>query len=134
MRGSELRILDSKDPQDHEVLSSAPLLADHLSPESAQRFSELLAILAAIGIPYTISPRLVRGLDYYTGTIFEFATRDSQAVLAGGRYDGLVKAFGGPDLSGIGYVLSSACLHQSSHKLYKHTKMGCGCRAAMPAP
>ena len=101
-RGSELRILDSKDPKDQELIASAPSLQNYLSPESEKSFQEILALLAAVDIPFTVNQRLVRGLDYYTSTIFEFVTEDNQALLAGGRYDNLMKAFGGPDMPGIG--------------------------------
>jgi len=101
-RGSELRILDSKDPKDQDLIASAPSLHNYLSPESEKSFQEILALLAAVDIPFTVNQRLVRGLDYYTSTIFEFVTEDNQALLAGGRYDNLMKAFGGPDMPGIG--------------------------------
>jgi histidyl-tRNA synthetase len=102
-----LRILDSKDARDREILMSAPSLADSLNPSSRAFFAEVQAGLDALSIPYRINPRLVRGLDYYTHTAFEFTTTAlgaQGAVLAGGRYDGLVATMGGPDTPGIGWA------------------------------
>jgi len=105
--------LDSKDPKDQEIINSAPPLQDYLSAESGRQFQEVLALLAALDIPFTVNHRLVRGLDYYTSTIFEFVTEDNQALLAGGRYDSLIKALGGPDLPGIGWAagVERLCLY-----------------------
>lgn len=102
-----LRILDSKDKGDREILLEAPSLADSLNPESQTFFAEVRAGLDALGIGYQVNPRLVRGLDYYTHTAFEFTTTElgaQGAVLAGGRYDGLVATMGGPDTPGIGWA------------------------------
>jgi histidyl-tRNA synthetase len=102
-----LRILDSKDPRDREILVGAPSLADSLNQESQAFFTEVRAGLDALGIAYRINPALVRGLDYYTHTAFEFTTTAlgaQGAVLAGGRYDGLVATMGGPDTPGIGWA------------------------------
>jgi histidyl-tRNA synthetase len=102
-----LRILDSKDPRDREILTGAPSLADSLNTESQAFFAEVRAGLDALGIAYRINPALVRGLDYYTHTAFEFTTTAlgaQGAVLAGGRYDGLVATMGGPDTPGIGWA------------------------------
>ena len=102
-----LRILDSKDPRDREILLGAPSLADSLNEGSRAFFAEVRAGLDALGIPYRINPALVRGLDYYTHTAFEFTTTQlgaQGAVLAGGRYDGLVATMGGPDTPGIGWA------------------------------
>jgi len=102
-----LRILDSKDEGDRAIIASAPLLTDYLNPDSAAFFDAVRAGLDALGIPYTVNPRLVRGLDYYTHTAFEFTTEALGAqgtVLAGGRYDGLVEQLGGPPTPGIGWA------------------------------
>ena len=102
-----LRILDSKDPRDREILLGAPSLADSLNEGSRAFFAEVRAGLDAVSIPYRINPALVRGLDYYTHTAFEFTTTQlgaQGAVLAGGRYDGLVATMGGPDTPGIGWA------------------------------
>jgi histidyl-tRNA synthetase len=102
-----LRILDSKDSGDREILQQAPALTESLNEASRAFFDRVLAGLDALGIGYQINPRLVRGLDYYTHTAFEFTTTQlgaQGAVLAGGRYDGLVRAMGGPDTPGIGWA------------------------------
>jgi histidyl-tRNA synthetase len=102
-----LRILDSKAPGDREILTGAPSLADSLNQESRAFLVEVQAGLDALDIAYRINPRLVRGLDYYTHTAFEFTTTAlgaQGAVLAGGRYDGLVATMGGPDTPGIGWA------------------------------
>ena len=102
-----LRILDSKDAGDRAILTDAPVLSESLNEASRAFFERVLAGLDALGIAYEINPRLVRGLDYYTHTAFEFTTTElgaQGAVLAGGRYDGLVGAMGGPDTPGIGWA------------------------------
>jgi histidyl-tRNA synthetase len=102
-----LRILDSKDPRDRDILVGAPSLADSLNEASCAFFAEVRAGLDALGIAYRFNPALVRGLDYYTHTAFEFTTTAlgaQGAVLAGGRYDGLVATMGGPDTPGIGWA------------------------------
>jgi histidyl-tRNA synthetase len=102
-----LRILDSKDPGDREILTGAPALGENLNEASRAFFDAVLAGLDALGVGYEINPRLVRGLDYYTHTAFEFTTTElgaQGAVLAGGRYDGLVATMGGPDTPGIGWA------------------------------
>ncbi len=104
-----LRVLDSKRPEDQALIAAAPVMVDYLTPECADHFAGVTAGLEALGIPYEISPRLVRGLDYYTRTTFEYAAdalRTAQnAVGGGGRYDGLVEDLGGPPTSGIGFAL-----------------------------
>jgi histidyl-tRNA synthetase len=102
-----LRILDSKDAGDREILKDAPTLDASLSEASKGFFDEVRAGLDALGIEYVRNPLLVRGLDYYTHTAFEFTTNKlgaQGAVLAGGRYDGLVAAMGGRDTPGIGWA------------------------------
>jgi histidyl-tRNA synthetase len=100
-----LRILDSKIESTQALLEGAPSLADYLSPESAQHFAGLRALLDAAGIAYKVNPRLVRGLDYYSNTVFEWVTTKLGAqgtVCAGGRYDGLVEQLGGRPTPAVG--------------------------------
>ncbi len=103
-----LRVLDSKNPAMAEMLAKAPQLLDHLDEESKQHFDGLQARLRAAGIEFTINPRLVRGLDYYNKTVFEWVTTNlgSQGtVCAGGRYDGLVEQLGGKATPAVGFGL-----------------------------
>lgn len=102
-----LRILDSKNETDRGIVADAPLFGDFLNEDSAAFFDTVKAGLDALGIEYTLNPRLVRGLDYYCHTAFEFVTTALGAqgtVLAGGRYDGLIKMMGGPDTPGVGWA------------------------------
>jgi len=103
-----LRVLDSKDPGMREVLAGAPSLQDHLDGESRAHFEGLKGLLDAAGVAYTVNPRLVRGLDYYSRTVFEWITPSmgsQDAVCSGGRYDGLVAQLGGKPTPGIGFAL-----------------------------
>ena len=103
-----MRILDSKNPEMSELNHAAPKMSDHLDQESQDHFSDLLERLNNHGIDYVLNPRLVRGLDYYTKTVFEWTTDKlgSQAtVCGGGRYDGLVKQLGGHDIFAIGCAI-----------------------------
>jgi histidyl-tRNA synthetase len=102
-----LRVLDSKDEGDRAVVQGAPLLQDSLNEPSRAFFAQVLAGLDALGVAYELNPRLVRGLDYYTHTAFEFVTDAlgaQGALIAGGRYDGLVASMGGPDTPGVGWA------------------------------
>ena len=102
-----LRILDSKNKGDRRIIADAPDFSDHLDAESTDFFGEVLAGLDRLGIAYVRNPRLVRGLDYYCHTAFEFTTEALGAqgtVMAGGRYDGLVEIMGGPDTPGVGWA------------------------------
>ncbi len=102
-----LRILDSKDQGDRVLVANAPLLADHFSAAATDFFAAVRAGLDAVGIAYSVNDRLVRGLDYYTHTAFEFTTTAlgaQGAVIAGGRYDGLIEQLGGPSTAGIGWA------------------------------
>jgi len=102
-----LRILDSKDPADRAAVADAPLFTDHLNTPSKDFFQQVQDGLAALDIAFTVTPALVRGLDYYGHTAFEFTTDALGAqgtVLAGGRYDGLIKQMGGPPTPGIGWA------------------------------
>jgi histidyl-tRNA synthetase len=102
-----LRILDSKQETDQRVTRDAPVFADYLNDESYRFFERVRAGLDRLGINYRLNPRLVRGLDYYTHTAFEFVTTDLGAqgtVMGGGRYDGLVETMGGPAVPGVGWA------------------------------
>ena len=91
-----------------ELIRAAPLLTEHLDAESRAHFEELCAMLRGIGVPYEINPRLVRGLDYYTRTVFEWITQSTgaqNAVCSGGRYDGLIAQLGGEATPAIGFAM-----------------------------
>jgi histidyl-tRNA synthetase len=106
-----LRVLDSKDPKDQEIINGLPKIADYLDEDSREHFAQVKAALDACGVPYVVEPRLVRGLDYYTRTTFEFTVPDGSglgtqnALLGGGRYDGLSEMLGGPKAPGIGFAI-----------------------------
>ena len=104
-----LRVLDSKRPEDQSIIDAAPVMVDFLTGETAEHFAGVRRVLERLEIPYTIAPRLVRGLDYYTRTTFEFASDALQtaqnAIGGGGRYDKLAEDLGGPDTPGIGFAL-----------------------------
>ncbi|HQT38407.1 MAG TPA: histidine--tRNA ligase [Acidocella sp.] len=102
-----LRILDSKDEGDQALVANAPMIYDHLSEKAAQFYMGLKTALTGFGVPFTENPRIVRGLDYYNHTAFEFVTTALGAqgtVLAGGRYDGLVEQMGGHPVPGVGWA------------------------------
>ncbi len=102
-----LRILDSKNQRDREIIADAPSLADCFNEDSMRFYENVQEGLVALGIAYEKNPKLVRGLDYYSHTAFEFTTTalgSQGAVLAGGRYDGLIKTLGGNDTAGIGWA------------------------------
>jgi histidyl-tRNA synthetase len=106
--GNPLRILDSKNPAMREIVAGAPLITDHLDAASAGHFAGLRSRLDDAGVCYTVNPRLVRGLDYYSRTVFEWTTSDlgsQDAVCSGGRYDGLVAQLGGDPVPAIGWAL-----------------------------
>ncbi len=103
-----LRILDSKNPGMQAIVEAAPVMLDYLDEESATHFSGLRALLDAAGVTYTVNPRLVRGLDYYSRTVFEWVTDvlgSQGAVCSGGRYDGLVQKLGGRETAAIGWAM-----------------------------
>ena len=103
-----LRILDSKNPEMQAVVEAAPVMIDYLDDESAEHFQELRSLLDAAGVAYTVNPRLVRGLDYYSRTVFEWVTDalgSQGAVCSGGRYDGLVEKLGGRSTPAIGWAM-----------------------------
>ncbi|MEZ5530797.1 MAG: histidine--tRNA ligase [Steroidobacteraceae bacterium] len=106
--GNPLRILDSKNPDMQAIVAGAPLILDHLDPESRAHFAALQSALRATGIDYTVNPRLVRGLDYYSRTVFEWTTDAlgaQDAVCSGGRYDGLIAQLGGESTPAIGFAM-----------------------------
>ena len=100
-----MRILDCKEEKCKELNQGAPVILDYLCEECKVHFAQVKNMLATLGIPYEIDASIVRGLDYYTKTVFEFVSEvDGLTVLAGGRYDGLVKQFGGPDTPAVGFA------------------------------
>jgi histidyl-tRNA synthetase len=108
LEGNPLRILDSKNPALKDIIAQAPVLTEHLDAESQAHFAALRGYLDGVGISYIINPRLVRGLDYYSRTVFEWITTDlgaQDAVCSGGRYDGLVTQLGGDATPAIGWAL-----------------------------
>jgi len=106
-----LRVLDSKAQEDQEIINRLPKIADFLDADSKEHFRQVLEALDACGVAYAVNPRLVRGLDYYTRTTFEFTVPDGSglgtqnALLGGGRYDGLSEMLGGPKAPGIGFAI-----------------------------
>jgi histidyl-tRNA synthetase len=108
LQGNPLRILDSKHPQMQGLIAEAPVMLDSLDGESREHFDALCALLRNAGIEYHVAPRLVRGLDYYSRTVFEWVSDDlgaQSAICAGGRYDGLVGQLGGAPTPGIGWAM-----------------------------
>ncbi len=108
LESNPLRVLDSKNPSMQALIAAAPSLHEHLDEESRRHFEQLCTMLHAANIPYRINTRLVRGLDYYTRTVFEWATSHLGAqgtVCAGGRYDGLVEQLGGQSTPAAGFAL-----------------------------
>ena len=106
--GNPLRILDSKNPEMQGLIAGAPLLTEHLDDESREHFAALGRMLDAAGVRYAINPRLVRGLDYYNRTVFEWitaATGAQNAVCSGGRYDGLITQLGGEPTPAVGFAM-----------------------------
>ena len=108
LKENPLRVLDSKSPQDREMLAGAPILWDSLTTASRQHFDRVQELLTRAGVAFEIDPHLVRGLDYYTRTVFEIVSEDlgaQDAIVGGGRYDDLVSSLGGPDLPAIGFAI-----------------------------
>ena len=108
LRRNPLRLLDSKDPRLRELIAGAPVLSGYLDDDSAAHFQRLTELLDDAGVAYTVNPRLVRGLDYYTRTVFEWVTDRlgaQGAICSGGRYDGLVAQLGGRDTPAIGWAM-----------------------------
>ncbi len=127
LQKNSLRVLDSKRPQDAALVAGAPQIADFYSPEAAAHFAAVQAGLTALGIPFTVDSKLVRGLDYYRHTTFEYqgGTLESaqNALGGGGRYDGLVESLGGPPTAGIGFALG-----------LDRTLIACDDEGVFPAP
>ena len=118
MAKNPLRVLDCKVPQCKAVVLGAPKITDCLLPEDQQRFQTVLQGLDNLSIKYTVDPKIVRGLDYYCHTVFEFVLNDVEAgqaatICGGGRYDGLVTLLGGPDLPGMGFSIGLERLHSA---------------------
>ena len=108
LRGNPLRILDSKNPAMQTLIADAPSLTEHLDAPSREHFAALCAALKSLNIPFTVNPRLVRGLDYYSRTVFEWVTDalgSQDAVCSGGRYDGLISVLGGEATPAIGFAM-----------------------------
>jgi len=108
LSGNPLRVLDSKNPALQELIVGAPLLTEHLDAESREHFETLCAMLRGVGVAYEINPRLVRGLDYYNRTVFEWITASAgaqNAVCSGGRYDGLIAQLGGDATPAVGFAM-----------------------------
>ncbi len=108
LTSNPLRILDSKNPEMAELVAAAPVMLDYLDTESAEHFDQLKSMLEAADVPYQVNPRLVRGLDYYNRTVFEWVTDAlgaQGAVCSGGRYDGLVEKLGGRATPAIGWAM-----------------------------
>ncbi len=103
-----LRILDCKSPECKEIYNSAPVLLDHICPDCLEHFEQLKKYLDVMGIKYSVDPTIVRGLDYYTKTVFEIVSKNIGAqgtVCGGGRYNGLVSELSGPEVPGVGFGL-----------------------------
>ena len=127
LQKNPLRVLDSKRPQDVALIASAPRIADFYSSDAASHFASVQAGLTALGIPFTVDSKLVRGLDYYRHTTFEYqgGTLESaqNALGGGGRYDGLVESLGGPPTAGVGFALG-----------LDRTLIACDDEGVFPAP
>jgi len=109
LKTNPLRLLDSRRPEDIEVVASAPQMSDYLSSDASEHFDGVCRVLDSLGITYEVSPRLVRGLDYYVRTTFEFVAGQldaaQDAIGGGGRYDGLAETLGAPPTAGVGLAL-----------------------------
>ena len=127
LQRNPLRVLDSKRTQDASVIAAAPTITEFLSDDARQHFSSVLRGLDVLGIPYVLTPGLVRGLDYYQRTVFEFVSTSldnaQTAVGGGGRYDGLVEDLGGPATAGVGFALGvdRTLLACDSEKVFEST-------------
>lgn len=114
-----LRVLDCKVPEDQPIIEKLPRIGEYLDESSRTHFDEVQKILLAVGVPFVLNPRLVRGLDYYTRTAFEFthgALGAQNAILGGGRYDGLSESLGGPPAPGIGFAIGEDRLVMTLHE------------------
>ena len=107
MNSNPLRILDTKNKSEIELLKKAPMITEYLSNDDEIHFNEVQQYLNDLNIPFTLDTNLVRGLDYYCHTVFEFKNNNlgtQNTLIGGGRYDGLVKIIGGPDIPGVGWA------------------------------
>jgi histidyl-tRNA synthetase len=130
LTSNPLRILDSKVPSTQEIVASAPSILDCLDNEDSEKFDQLMNYLDGLGVKYTVNPRLVRGLDYYNNTVFEWVTEDFGAqstVCAGGRYDGLVEQLGGAATPAFGFALGMERLIQILQEQASETLAGKSC-------
>lgn len=122
MHANPLRVLDSKDERDKRIVAQAPLLSQYLDDESRQHFNAVLAVLDAASVPYTVNPYLVRGLDYYNHTVFEFTTTalgTQNAIGGGGRYDPLFAMLGGGQQPAVGFSIGierMILLYEAEHQ------------------
>jgi histidyl-tRNA synthetase len=132
-----LRVLDSKDEQDQDIINALPKIADYLGEESKAHFAQVLSALDACRVPYHVNPRLVRGLDYYTRTTFEFTVQTGlgtqNALLGGGRYDGLSEMLGGPKAPGIGFAIGEDRLILVLQEQASQDAQAAGTQTAEPA-
>jgi histidyl-tRNA synthetase len=122
-----LRILDTKNPDMAELVARAPVLGDHLGDASREHFAAVCAGLDAVGVPYTLNPRLVRGLDYYSRTVFEWVSNRLGAqgtVCAGGRYDGLIEQLGGRPTPAVGFAMGLERLISLLEDAGRHSASG----------
>jgi histidyl-tRNA synthetase len=116
LRVNPMRILDSKAPEDQGLIANAPSIQDYLDSASKDHFEQLQKLLKSIGVPFVLAPRLVRGLDYYNRTVFEWTASQlgsQNAVGGGGRYDGLIKQLGGLDFPAVGFGMGIERLIQT---------------------
>ena len=132
-----LRILDSKDQGDRALIAEAPRFGEYLNQKSRDFFAAVTGGLEALGIAYQLNPRLVRGLDYYCHTAFEFTTTELGAqgtVMGGGRYDGLIDIMGGPATAGVGWAAGiERMAHDAGRDAGRAPARGAWCRwARMP--
>jgi histidyl-tRNA synthetase len=121
-----LRILDTKVPQERELLAGAPELAAHLTPESRDHFAAVQAALEASGVDFRVEPRLVRGLDYYSRTVFEIVASGlgaQDAIVGGGRYDGLIAELGGGDVPAIGFAIGQDRLLEALPETFRSSHL-----------
>ena len=126
IKSNPLRILDSKNPEDLKINSTAPKIDEQYSKTAKKIFEEVQVLIDSVGISFTINSNLVRGLDYYCHTVFEFKTNElgsQDTLIGGGRYDGLVKTIGGPDISGVGWASGIERIMMMLDKIDKKTPL-----------
>ena len=114
-----LRILDCKEEKCKQIVKDAPVMLDHLCPECSEHFAQLKTMLTALQVPFAVDSHIVRGLDYYTKTVFEVimqSGREGLALCGGGRYDGLTEQLGGPELCGVGFGIGTERILMELHE------------------